>query len=53
MPSYIKRFGWLAGASLRAWAQVKAEQPDRPDVLDYEQVLAQRRAREAQESGDG
>jgi len=25
---YIKRYGWLAGVSLRAWAQVKAEQPE-------------------------
>jgi len=25
---YIKRYGWLAGVSLRAWAQVKDEAPD-------------------------
>jgi hypothetical protein len=36
---YVARFGWLAGASLRAWAQVKAEDGDGKgatarDVLD-------------------
>ena len=36
---YVARFGWLAGASLRAWAQVKQDQQDLPDALDYEQVL--------------
>lgn len=36
---YIARFGWLAGASLRAWAQVKQEQPDNGNALDYEEIL--------------
>jgi len=49
LDSYCARFGWLAGASLRAWAQVKAEQPDGAGVLDYEDLLeAQRRT----ENGD-
>ncbi len=36
---YVKRFGWLAGASLRAWAQVKEEEPDADLVADYEQIV--------------
>lgn len=32
---YVARFGWLAGASLRAWAQVKEEQSDiEPDYIE-------------------
>jgi hypothetical protein len=27
---YISRFGWLAGASLRAWAQLRQEERRRP-----------------------
>jgi len=46
---YIKRYGWLAGVSLRAWAQVAQETPRDDGVLDYEAILA---AQEAQE-GDG
>lgn len=38
---YVARFGWLAGATLRAWAQVKEEQKDAGNALDYEQILAQ------------
>jgi len=30
---YVARFGWLAGASLRAWAQVKEEEKDAGDVV--------------------
>ena len=46
---YGQRFGWLAGASLRAWEQVRREAPDGPDALDYEALLeAQRKA----EGGD-
>lgn len=37
---YVARFGWLAGASLRAWAQVKQEQQDTDSALDYEKILA-------------
>lgn len=36
---YVARFGWLAGASLRAWAQVRDEEKDAPDGLDYERIL--------------
>ena len=36
---YVARFGWLASSSLRAWAQVKDEQKDAPDALDYERIL--------------
>ena len=39
LDSYVKRFGWLQGASLRAWAQVKDEQKDAPNTLDYEQMI--------------
>ena len=40
LDKYIKRYGWLAGASLRAWAQVKQERPDDDRALDYEAILA-------------
>lgn len=37
---YIKRYGWLAGATLRAWAQVKEEDAARADsALDYEELV--------------
>lgn len=39
LDGYIARFGWLAGAALRAWAQVKAERPDDGGALDYEAIL--------------
>lgn len=39
LDGYIARFGWLAGASLRAWAQVKEEEPDGGVVVDYEELL--------------
>jgi hypothetical protein len=45
---YVKRYGWLASSSLRAWAQVRNETPDRADVLDYEEILA----RQGEDSGD-
>ena len=47
LDGYCARFGWLASASLRAWAQLKSERPDGANVLDYEQVLAAQRQREA------
>ena len=28
---YVKRFGWLAGSSLRAWAQVRSEEVEGDD----------------------
>jgi hypothetical protein len=36
---YISRFGWLAGASLRAWAQVKAEEERPGTPVDVTTVL--------------
>lgn len=36
---YTARFGWLATATLRALAQVKQEEKDAPDTLDYEHIL--------------
>lgn len=38
---YVARFGWLAGASLRAWAQVAQEEKEAGQALDYERILAQ------------
>lgn len=38
---YVARFGWLASASLRAWAQVAAEEKEFGRSLDYEAILAQ------------
>lgn len=35
---YVSRYGWLAGASLRAWAQVRQEQRQR-DPLDAAKIL--------------
>lgn len=37
---YVARFGWLAGASLRAWAQLGQEKPD--TSIDYEKLLEDR-----------
>lgn len=39
MDRYVARFGWLASASLRAWQQVRAEEKDADDGLDYERIL--------------
>ena len=33
LDKYIKRFGWLTGASLRAWAQVKEEEPENDAIV--------------------
>jgi len=44
-----RRYGWLASSSLRAWAAVKAEQPDHDGALDYEKILARQRAQEQEE----
>lgn len=38
---YCQRFGWLASASLRAWAQVAQSRRNQGQALDYEQILAQ------------
>jgi len=43
MDRYVARFGWLAGASLRAWAQVKTEEGRDGDALDYEKMLESER----------
>jgi hypothetical protein len=42
LDTYAKRFGWLAGAALRAWAQLKQETPDDTGVLDYEKIIRAR-----------
>jgi len=43
LDKYIKRFGWLAGASLRAWEQVKQDEKDSGPglVADYEEMLSE------------
>jgi len=43
LDSYIARFGWLAGASLRAWAQVKEEEKDASNAMlaDYEEIIGE------------
>lgn len=49
LDSYIQRFGWLAGCSLRAWDAVRKEQPDKSgaDIVD-----AIKAAREAKGGGE-
>jgi hypothetical protein len=50
---YVKRYGWLAGATLRAWAQVKQEDAARPPALDYDELVAQlRKDKETDEQPD-
>ncbi len=39
LDSYIARFGWLAGASLRAWEQVRKEEGNKPPSLDYDELI--------------
>jgi hypothetical protein len=36
LDKYVKRFGWLAGCSLRAWESARKEQPDKSaaDIVD-------------------
>jgi hypothetical protein len=51
--NYVKRFGWLAGAALRAWAQVKQEDAAQPPALDYDELVAQlRKDKETDERPD-
>jgi tRNA U34 5-carboxymethylaminomethyl modifying enzyme MnmG/GidA len=40
LDTYVKRFGWLQTAALRAWQQVAQEQANVPNALDYEQIIA-------------
>ena len=40
LDTYVKRFGWLQTAALRAWGQVAQEQEKAPNSLDYEQIIA-------------
>lgn len=50
LDAYLGRFGWLAGAALRAWAQVGQNEKDRAaQALDYDDLVAdmRRRASEA------
>lgn len=44
--SYVKTFTYIQSKALLAWQQVKAEQADAPNTLDYEQILAQRNGNE-------
>jgi len=47
LDKYIKRYGWLAGATLRAWAQVKDEDKDRGEMaLDYAELVKQLEAKQ-------
>jgi hypothetical protein len=39
--SYTKTFGWLQSKALSAWAQLKQEQLEAPNALDYEHILSQ------------
>ena len=41
LDSYIARFGWLAGASLRAWAELRKEEKSKPKSLDYNAFIQQ------------
>lgn len=36
--SYIRQYGWLAGAALRAWAQLKGESREKPE--DVQAVIS-------------
>jgi hypothetical protein len=36
--SYVKRYGWLAGAALRAWREVREEERAEPQV-NYDQLI--------------
>jgi hypothetical protein len=46
---YVKRFGWLSGVALRAWAQVKAEEA----VDDAGAVIVDAIASAREVGGDG
>ena len=50
---YIKRYGWLASVSLRAWAQVKADSGDDERGLVFDAVQAAREARGDEDSQAG
>jgi hypothetical protein len=42
LDTFVKRFGWLAGASLRAWAAVKEEEKASGSMLaDYEEIVSE------------
>jgi hypothetical protein len=38
---YCARFGWLASSALRAWAEVRKEEKDKPPALDYDTLVAE------------
>lgn len=40
---YIRRYGWLASATLRAWAQLSKAEEDAPSSLDYDQLVQELR----------
>jgi len=39
LDKYVKRYGWLAGATLRAWGQLADAEREDAETLDYETVL--------------
>lgn len=51
LDKYVARFGWLAGATIRAWREVRVEEPDDSGVIDYEKLVAAQRALEDNEDG--
>ena len=39
LDTYAKRFGWLQGAAIRAWREVREEEKNLPDAVDYETII--------------
>lgn len=39
LDAYVARFGWLASATLRAWAEVRREEASKPRALDYDELV--------------
>ena len=39
LDGYVARFGWLAGAALRAWREVRAEEKTQSPTLDYDELV--------------
>lgn len=36
---HVSKFGWLAGAALRAWEQHRKEEASQPPALDYDTLI--------------
>jgi hypothetical protein len=49
----VRRFGWLAGSSLRAWEQVRKEEASRPKALDYDALVKELKRESEKESKTG